>query len=184
MFGISALCYSEAMNRKLVGKLQSGFTIVELLIVIVVIGILAAITIVAFNGIQNRANDTAIQSDLSNIAKKLDVYKLNSTDDRYPVDLLATGLDIKVSRGAYGNHYTTVNGDHNLLYCLDNYTNRTAFAVIARSKSGTTYAVRNTTQVRPITLALTTANDSCPDQGMVNTGAWWGHYQSNWRSSL
>ncbi len=36
---------------------QSGFTIVELLIVIVVIAILAAITIVAFNGIQSRAKN-------------------------------------------------------------------------------------------------------------------------------
>ena len=36
-------------------KTKSGFTIVELLIVIVVIGILAAITIVAYNGIQSRA---------------------------------------------------------------------------------------------------------------------------------
>lgn len=38
---------------------NAGFTIVELLIVIVVIGILAAITIVSFNGVQNRAKDTA-----------------------------------------------------------------------------------------------------------------------------
>lgn len=37
---------------------QFGFTIVELLIVIVVIGILAAITIVAYNGIQARATNT------------------------------------------------------------------------------------------------------------------------------
>lgn len=39
----------------------SGFTIVELLIVVVVIAILAAITIVAYNGIQNRVHDTAIK---------------------------------------------------------------------------------------------------------------------------
>jgi len=39
-------------------KRASGFTIVELLIVIVVIAILAAITIVAYNGIQQRASNT------------------------------------------------------------------------------------------------------------------------------
>ena len=39
-----------------------GFTIVELLIVIVVIAILAAISIVAYNGIQSRANNTKIVS--------------------------------------------------------------------------------------------------------------------------
>ena len=39
---------------------RSGFTIVELLIVIVVIAILAAITIVAFNGIQERARASAV----------------------------------------------------------------------------------------------------------------------------
>lgn len=43
-------------------KSSSGFTIVELLIVIVVIGILAAITIVAYNGIQERAKSAAIVS--------------------------------------------------------------------------------------------------------------------------
>ena len=36
---------------------KSGFTIVELLIVVVVIAILAAISIVAYAGIQNRANE-------------------------------------------------------------------------------------------------------------------------------
>jgi prepilin-type N-terminal cleavage/methylation domain-containing protein len=39
-------------------KGRSGFTIVELLVVIVVIAILAAITVVAYNGIQSRAENT------------------------------------------------------------------------------------------------------------------------------
>ena len=54
---------------------QNGFTIVELLIVIVVIAILAAITVVAFNGVQSRARDAKRAQDLSSIRKALLTYE-------------------------------------------------------------------------------------------------------------
>lgn len=60
------------MNTRKTNTL-SGFTIVELLIVIVVIGILAAITIVAYNGAQVRARDAKRQSDLKYIEKGLEL---------------------------------------------------------------------------------------------------------------
>jgi prepilin-type N-terminal cleavage/methylation domain-containing protein len=63
-------------------KINKGFTIVELLIVIVIIGILAAITIVAYNGIQNRGKTAALQSAADNAAKKAEVY--NSDVAPYP----------------------------------------------------------------------------------------------------
>ena len=50
---------------------KQGFTIVELLIVIVVIAILAAISIVAYNGMQQRARDTQRKSDISAVVKAL-----------------------------------------------------------------------------------------------------------------
>ena len=61
---------------KLMKRAQTskGFTIVELLIVVVVIAILAAITIVAYNGIQQRAKDSAAQSTASQAGKKLASY--------------------------------------------------------------------------------------------------------------
>jgi len=53
---------------------RRGFTIVELLIVIVVIAILAAISIVAYNGIQTRANNTAIINSVSQTIKVINAY--------------------------------------------------------------------------------------------------------------
>lgn len=61
---------------------RSGFTIVELLIVIVVIGILAAITIVAYNGVQSRARDNSRITKLNSIAKAIELYKVDN--GRYP----------------------------------------------------------------------------------------------------
>src|SRR5665647_197053 len=57
---------------------QRGFTIVELLIVIVVIGILAAITIVAYSNIQGRARDAKRQTDLSAIQQGLELYYVDN----------------------------------------------------------------------------------------------------------
>lgn len=56
-------------------KSKSGFTIVELLIVIVVIGILAAIVIVAYNGVQSRAENSKTISGVNQSVKLLRMYK-------------------------------------------------------------------------------------------------------------
>lgn len=55
-------------------KTTSGFTIVELLIVIVVIAILATVTVVAFNGVRERARDSRIRSDIANVNKLILQY--------------------------------------------------------------------------------------------------------------
>jgi len=55
---------------------QARFTIVELLIVVIVIAILAAITIVAYNGIRDRASDSAAKTELSQAGTKLAANKV------------------------------------------------------------------------------------------------------------
>lgn len=61
---------------------QSGFTIVELLIVIVVIGILAAIVITTFTGVQKKGRDADRKVDVGNIASQAEVYFAENS--RYP----------------------------------------------------------------------------------------------------
>jgi prepilin-type N-terminal cleavage/methylation domain-containing protein len=57
---------------------NNGFTIVELLIVIVVIGILAAIVIVAYNGVQLRSRDSARAQDIAGIKRELLLYQIDN----------------------------------------------------------------------------------------------------------
>ncbi|MES2876418.1 MAG: prepilin-type N-terminal cleavage/methylation domain-containing protein [Patescibacteria group bacterium] len=59
-------------------KNKSGFTIVELLVVIVVIGILASITMVAFSNVQASARDAERKTELASIAKALQIYELRN----------------------------------------------------------------------------------------------------------
>ena len=93
---------------------KDGFTIVELLIVVVVIAILAAITIVAYNGITNRARTAAVQSAASQAAKKISADAVFN-GDRYPDTIDGLGLT-----SANGTTYQyTVNNDSNPAgYCV------------------------------------------------------------------
>lgn len=71
-------------KRSLVGGNQ-GFTIVELLIVVVVIAILAAVTIVAYNGIRDRADRAALEADVKGVTNQLEIAKIKT--DEYPETL-------------------------------------------------------------------------------------------------
>jgi prepilin-type N-terminal cleavage/methylation domain-containing protein len=72
---------------------ERGFTIVELLIVIVVIGILAAITIVAYNGVQNRARTTTAAANAQEVQSKAEVYAADTGNGAYPTAVgTMTGL--------------------------------------------------------------------------------------------
>lgn len=104
----------------------TGFTIVELLIVIVVIGILAAITVVAYNGIQERARVATVTTDLSGAAKQLAVFEVDA--GRYPSTLAEAnaGQGVKASSGTTYQYSIPADG---LTYCLTATKGATSYKI-------------------------------------------------------
>jgi len=95
---------------------QPGFTLIELLIVIVIIGILAALSGIGLAGARQSARDSRRKADLENIRSGLEIYKADCND--YPAALPAVGSDL-VGDGtpttcALANTYiSSVQGDPN-----------------------------------------------------------------------
>ncbi len=131
---------------------RQGFTIVELLIVVVVIAILAAITIVAYNGIAKNANNASIQETLSQAARKLEIYKINDPTNLYPSTLAIGGLNL------------TSSGSQIYVYALS--TDSTQYC-LASSNSGRTYYVTSTSSTpKP---GICNATTGTPGTGDVAT---------------
>jgi prepilin-type N-terminal cleavage/methylation domain-containing protein len=117
--------------------LKKGFTITELIVVITVIGILASIVIVSYNGVRDHANDSSVQSDLDSTAGLLESHRVSvSTAHKFPSTAAElTSLDIRITRNAY-NLMTAAN----FVYCADT-SDYQAYSLVGLSKSGKAFVM-------------------------------------------
>ena len=85
---------------------RHGFTIVELLIVIVVIGILAAISMIAYTNVQSKAKESKAKSDVTTLAKAVHIAKINTNSSFVTITASMGGQ----STGAGRNCWNKVDG--------------------------------------------------------------------------
>ncbi len=130
------------------GQKQSAFTIVELLIVIVVIAILAAISIVAYNGITGQAKIAVLKSDLSSSSNQLELYHANY--ESYPTTLDSNNCP--TAPVADTNRCLEASAGNTFTYTSDG----TTFSLTETNADGTAYNVTSSTG--PVASAINTGS--------------------------
>lgn len=93
--------------------IEYGFTIIELLVTIVIVGILASVTLASYSGIQTRVATTTLKSDLKNASTQLNMD--NVTNSSYPAsqDAANGGKGLSKSTGTVYQYIATTTS-----YCV------------------------------------------------------------------
>lgn len=74
-------------------SIRKGFTLVEILIVVIILGILAAIVIPQFTEASNDARESALASDLQTLRSQVELYKIQHLDTPPGWDSDASAVD-------------------------------------------------------------------------------------------
>ena len=107
MFGVFKIDKLRTMNS------EAGFTLIELVIVIVVLGILMSMAVPALSGVKNKADTVVAKADLHNIMQSLEMYYLD--EGEYPAQSTKADLttiasdldDLNIKNSAASYDYVT-----------------------------------------------------------------------------
>lgn len=160
---------------------QKGFTIVELLIVVVVIAILATVTIVAYNGITRRANESSAASMAAQAKKKISVWQVEhpnqSPDQATFSSLMGNTTGLEYTPGSAGAFCITSTAG-TVSYLVTESTNPTAGGCQGHAQGGTP-AITNF-HVNPGAITGTGYGFWSGDSGSAATG---GPIAAGWSQS-
>lgn len=144
------------MNK--VWATKKGFTIIELLVSIVVIGILATIMIISYSGIQQQSRDSERGSDI--VQLKMAIEKYHSDKSLYPIVCSVDNTDCPVSALATELAPYLSNIPKDPRYTLDSASD---YRYVRGATTTDSYAIKVTYE----------AKSSCKT-GVNVTAGWWG----------
>lgn len=135
--------------KYLVSRKLTGFTIVELLVVIVIIGVLATVVTVGYSSWRNKIAEKEVRTDLSSVSSAMESAK--NWSNGYPVLAVGSTFDTTATGAAANTKLFTSSPDVTLTY---------------KSGDTTSFCIEATSKSTPnITYFINTADQKTPTQG-------------------
>lgn len=139
---------------------KAGFTLIELLVVVAIIGILSAVVLASLGTARSRANDSKVQSQLSQIRASAEIYALNNNNYGPVANSCTASGSMFVDTSSGMSRLTTV-GNYPTGTTLVCNSSTSSYAVQATLSTGSAWCVDSLGVSKPIS-AISNNATVCP----------------------